>query len=141
MTYSTRTMQADDWAVLAYFTANEFTHPDKMGYEFMLWLDRVRARARVPMTVTSSSRTPEHNAEVHGAKDSAHVDVPCNSVDIGMRPTPDDPHWNLARGKIIFAAYELGGRRFGFYPNGSLHLDRTELIRPAAFWFAVDNPA
>lgn len=140
--FSSRTMLPDDWKGLQNFKASEFKHPEKMGYEFMVWLDKVRTLANVPMFVSSSYRDPGHNKAVHGAKDSAHSDIPCNAVDIRMAPTADDPNWNLARYRIQAAAQALGCIRIGIYLSGSMHLDRTEDRRPAPrFWIAVDNPA
>jgi uncharacterized protein YcbK (DUF882 family) len=142
MPYSTRTIRLADWTQIRHFTPAEFKAPDKMGYEFMLWLDRVRDKAGVSMTITSSYRSEEYNAQVGGAQDSAHSDVPCEAIDIGRRPTMSDPNWNLARFKIITAALSMGCVRIGIYKNGSLHLDRTEEKRPAPrMWVAVDNPA
>lgn len=129
--FSSRTMRPEDWSEIRNFHATEFKNPEKMGYEFMKWLDGVRDTARVPMTITSSYRSPEYNRSVGGATDSAHCDEPCNAVDIGMRPRPDDPNWNFSRWQIIMTARDLGCRRIGSYPNGSLHLDRSEETRPA----------
>lgn len=142
MSYSTRCMTDADWAQVKHFDKAEFAHPEKMGFEFILWLDDVRGQAGVPMTVTSSYRTPSHNASVGGADDSAHTDVPCNAVDIGMRPRSDDPHWNYSRYQILTTAHGLGCVRFGSYHDGSLHLDMTHDRRPAPrMWVVVDNPA
>jgi hypothetical protein len=139
---STRTMRPNDWAQIRNFRPEEFKAPGKMGYEFMLWLDRVRDMAGVSMTITSSYRSPEYNRSVGGAQDSAHSDEPCEAVDIGKRPTTNDPNWNHARYRIVTAAMALGCSRIGMYSNGSLHLDRTEGKRPAPrLWTAVDNPA
>lgn len=124
-------MQPEDWRRLKHFTPSEFAFPDKMGAEFMVWLDEVRSLAGVPMVVTSSYRAPAYNKKVGGAKDSAHTDVPCEAVDLGMRPRPDDPNWNHTRFHIIRAAIALGCLRIGTYANGSLHLDRSEDHRPA----------
>lgn len=135
-------MTAADWPVLKHFKSDEFAHPEKMGFEFMVWLDNVRTLANVPMRITSSYRSPEYNRSIGGAQDSAHTDDVCESVDIGKFPTPDDPNWNHARYRIIHAALTLGCVRLGIYPNGSLHLDRTESTRPhPRLWIAVDNPA
>lgn len=131
MTFSTRTMADADWAEVKHFQRAEFLHPERMGYEFVRWLDALREKAGVPMTITSSHRTPAHNARVGGATDSAHCDVPCEAVDLGMRPRPDDPNWNYTRFRIIATAIEMGCQRIGTYANGSLHLDRTEGRRPA----------
>lgn len=140
--FSSRVMLPSDWPNIQNFNPTEFKFPNKMGYEFMLWLDELRTKAGVPITITSSYRSPEHNRSVGGAKDSAHTDVPCNSVDIGRRPRPDDPNWNYTRARIILTAAELGCQRIGIYKDGSLHLDRCETHRPAPrIWTVVDNPA
>lgn len=135
-------MVAADWAEIQHFTPAEFTHPDRMGYEMILWLDAVRHAAGVSMPISSSYRTTSHNASVGGAADSAHCDDPCNAVDIRKAPTPSDPNWNFARAKIIGTALSMGCVRVGLYANGSIHLDRSEHCRPfPRIWNAVDNPA
>lgn len=131
MSFSSRVMKDSDWEKLKFFKKTEFKAPEKMGYEFILWLEQVRAKAGVPMTITSSYRSPAYNADVGGATDSAHTDVPCNAIDVGMRPRSDDPNWNYSRWQIIMAARDLGCKRIGSYENGSIHLDRTEDKRPA----------
>jgi len=141
MSFSTRCMTDADWPHVKHFTKDEFHHPDKMGYEFILCLDQVRETAGVPMVITSDARTHQQDIAIGGAEDSAHDDVPCNAVDIGMRPRPDDPHWNYSRDRIVRAAMQHGFVRMGIYPT-SVHLDRTEDRRPAPrIWTAVDNPA
>lgn len=124
-------MRAADWSGIKNFKPIELKNPEKMGYEFMKWLDHIRTVAAVPMVITSSYRSAEYNAQVGGAPDSAHVDIPCEAVDIGMRPRPDDPNWNYSRFRIVKAALDNGCLRIGTYANGSLHLDRTETRRPA----------
>jgi uncharacterized protein YcbK (DUF882 family) len=138
MSFSSRTMKPGDWAEIKHFTAGEFKNPERMGYEFVRWLDQVRETADVPMTITSSYRSPAHNASVGGASDSAHTDTPCNSVDIGMRPRASDPNWNYSRFRIMSAAMHHGCERIGTYKDGSLHFDRTEDQRPAPrMWVVV----
>jgi len=128
-------MAPDDWAHIKHFSPSEFWAPEKMGVEFMRWLDGVREKAGVSMRVTSSYRPEKYNKEVGGAKDSAHTEVPCNAVDIG-KPT------NEARFRIIAAALAEGCTRIGLYANGSIHLDRTEDERPAPrIWTVVERPA
>ncbi len=122
MAYSTRTMQPADWDRLKFFKPTEpgfdQGRADKMGFEFMLWLDELRAKCKFPFKVTSTYRTPERNAGANGAKKSAHMDVPCDAVDIGGL---DSRH----RFKLVYEAMALGCRRIGVYENGSVHLDRT----------------
>lgn len=142
MPFSTRVMRPEDWARVKHFKPSEFKAPAMMGFEMMLWLDELRERAGVPIHVSSSWRSKAYNASVGGASDSAHVDRPCDAVDIEERPRPDDKHWNYSRFRIVFTAYDMGCRRFGTYANGSIHLDRTEDDRPAPrMWRVVDNPA
>lgn len=136
-------MRAEDWAEMApEFSATEFEYPERMGLEFMRWLKAVRQRAGVPMPISSDGRDRIYNAEVGGAQDSAHVDVPCEAIDIKKAPRPDDPNWNYSRWQIVTAAMALGCTRIGIYANGSIHLDRSEDRRPAPrLWVAVDHPA
>lgn len=138
--FSSRTMAATDWGKLRYFRASEFSVPGNMGYEFMLWLDNLRATCGIPFRVTSSYRSPAHNKAVGGAGDSSHCDVPTNVVDLGKMPTADDPNWNLGRWIIVKAAMAAGCTRIGIYQDGSLHLDRTENVRPAPrLWHVVNG--
>lgn len=133
--FSTRAMTNADWAQVKHFQPSEFAVPEQMGWNFILWLDQVRALAGVPMKITSSFRTHAHNVLVGGAEDSAHTDALCQAVDI-------EPEDSAARFKIVEAALQLGCLRIGVYPNGSIHLDRTEDVRPApVLWVTVSNPA
>lgn len=128
-------MAPEDWQKLKHFRPDEFFYPEKMGYEFLVWLDGVRGSAGVPFRITSSYRPEKYNKEVGGAKNSAHTEVPCDAVDIG-KPT------NEGRFKIIQAALDAGCTRIGLYANGSIHLDRTEDERPSPrIWTVVENPA
>ena len=124
-------MTDKDWELVRNFSPAEFKAPNRMGFEFMMWLDRLRTQAGVPMFITSSYRSPEYNAMVGGATDSAHSDIPCNAVDIGERRRPDDPNWNYTRWMIVSTAIMMGCKRIGSYANGSLHLDMSHDKRPA----------
>jgi len=142
MAYSTRTMRPADWDEIRHFKPTEFASPGRMGYEFMKWLDMVREQCGVPMVITSSYRTPAHNAKVGGARNSAHTDTPCEAVDVGERPRKDDPNWTRSRFLIVSTAILLGCKRIGSYPDGSLHLDMTHSQRPApAMWRVVGSVA
>lgn len=133
---STRAMLPDDWKLIAHFKPAEFRYPERMGYQFMISLDRLRRQAGVPMHPTSGYRTPAHNKAVGGAKDSAHTDDPiCDAVDIAPRNSAD-------RYEIMRSAYECGWTRLGIYANGSLHFDTTGDRRPdRVLWVVVSNPA
>ena len=132
MTFSTRAMTDRDWEEIEYFHPSEFRAPKRMGFEFMQWLNRVRTRAGVAMAITSSWRSKKQNTTAGGVTDSAHMDEPlCEAVDI-------DPGNNEGRFRIVKAAMDEGCTRIGIYKNGSLHLDRTEEVRPAPrLWTVV----
>ncbi len=137
MSFSSRTMQENDWESLKYFKKSEFAYPENMGYEFMMWLDRLRDIAGVQMNVSSSFRTPEHNQRVKGASNSAHCLIPCEAVDIRKHIKDNDKHWNYARFRIVKIALEMGCRRLGIYLNGSLHIDRSEQHPNDRIWIQV----
>lgn len=133
---STRVMWPSDWALLNYFKPGEFRDPGAMGYQFMLKLDAFRHEAGVPVNITSDHRTPEHNKQVGGASNSAHVDAPiCEAVD--FIPANSHDAFELMRAAIV-----CGFERIGFYRDGSMHLDTTGDRRPnRVLWHVVSNPA
>ncbi len=147
--FSTRTMKTSDWDSVRHFGPGEFVRPEAMGYEFMLWLDRVWIKAhdlaprvtKFEMIISSSHRDAAYNARIKGAKNSSHIDVPCDAVDVRgvYEKYGDDPNWNKHRLKIDLAAKMLGCRRVGIYTDGSLHLDRTEDRRPMGLWVRVSG--
>lgn len=49
----------------------------------------------LPMHITSGYRTPEHNAEVGGAKDSQHIH--CKAIDFVVRGLTVKQTWRLCR--------------------------------------------
>jgi zinc D-Ala-D-Ala carboxypeptidase len=128
--FSNRTMRPENWNALKYFKKTEFKRPDVMGYEFMFELEKLRTKAGVAMRISSSYRDPAHNRRVGGAQDSAHTDIPCNAVDVV-------PRNSVERYAIVKAAMELGWTRIG-----SIHLDKTDDVRPShVLWTIVSNPA
>jgi uncharacterized protein YcbK (DUF882 family) len=142
MPFSTRPMRDEDWSRISRFSKHEFKNPERMGFEFMLWLDQVAIQCDVAVVISSSYRSKEYNQSVGGAANSAHTDNICDAVDIKMHKTRSDPNWNFARYQIFTLALKLGCKRIGMYPNGSLHLDMTHDRRPSPrIWVAVDNPA
>jgi|GEM_PF-5712470 len=117
--FSTRTMQPGDWAAVApEFYAREFNHPDEMGFEFLLWLRDLRRAVGFPLLLSSDHRPPARNETVGGAKLSAHLDTPCDAVDIRQLTAAH-------RFTLIFEARAMGCRRFGVYGNKSVHIDRA----------------
>lgn len=133
MAFSTRTMQPADWAGLRHFRPGDFKAPERMGYEFVRWLDDLRATLGWPLLVSSDYRSPERNAAAGGAFASAHMDTPCDAVDLSARCFPT----SARRLELVIAAITLGCRRIGIYENGSVHLDRTEDRRPRGLWTKV----
>jgi len=131
-------MRPDDWAEINHFkpTDRGFRAPDRMGYEFMLWPDKVRARAGVPMYVSSTVRDGAQNAAAGGAIKSAHMDQLCEAADFAGEKE-GEPMPGKHRLAIVKAALELGCTRIGVYVNGSVHLDRTEDRRPQSMWVTV----
>lgn len=136
-------MMPGDWPLLLHFKPAEFPAPEKMGYQHMLRLDRMRREAGVPCKVSSSFRTRKHNKAVGGAADSAHCDGDvdgelCEATDI----MPLDSH---GRFEIVRAAFLVGFERIGIYENGSIHVDSTgepHGHRPnRVLWHVVSNPA
>jgi hypothetical protein len=132
MPFSTRAMRPADWASLKHFKAHEFKFPERMGFEFMRWLDGVRAELGMSLTVSSDWRDKGHNATVGGAKLSAHMDTICDAVDFSSANMTG--HKRLM---LVAIAYARGCRRIGIYANGSVHIDRTEDRRPEAMWVKV----
>lgn len=126
-------MRPEDWAkVHPFFQPHEFDHPERMGYEFMLWITEVRKELGMTLTPSSDGRSIVHNADVGGAKRSAHLDPILNVLDFsGHNMT------GIKRLQLFAIAYQHGCRRFGIYANGSVHLDRTEDVRPEACWVKV----
>ena len=104
-----------DWHRVRYFRRAEFgrhgdVEPDPLLVEM---LDEARQYAGIPFVITSGIRSPERNAEVGGAEESAHLTG--HAVDIRC-PTSRHRH------KILEAALLVGFRRIGI-GKGFIHLD------------------
>jgi uncharacterized protein YcbK (DUF882 family) len=125
-------MRPEDWAGIRHFSPAEFSVPERMGYEFVKWLDALRALCGFALKISSDVRTPEQNEAAEGATKSAHMDVICDTVDISAHCLT-----GAKRLRLVIAAYTLGCRRFGVYENGSVHIDCTEDRRPHAMWVKV----
>lgn len=124
--FSTRVARPEDWtAVARYFRPDEFNHPELVGAEFLLWLRDLRAALGFPLHPTSDARPPARNAAAGGATASAHLDVPCDAVDLGRNRRTGLGLTSAQRFQVVFTAREMGCRRFGIYENGAVHLDRA----------------
>jgi uncharacterized protein YcbK (DUF882 family) len=87
-------------------------------------LDEARHRAGVPFIITSGRRTPEENAALGGAPDSAHL----RGWAVDIRVTS-----SAARFAIVKAALECGFLRVGVY-NGHVHLDCDPSLPVRVCW-------
>lgn len=100
-----------------------FTDEEVKGLqpEFVALLDRARHDAGVPFTITCGFRDPEHNAQVGGVSDSAHlkglaVDLHC-----------PDSHTAFL---IVQACLAVGIKRAGVYhgqPDAEGHVQSTHI--------------
>lgn len=79
---------------LAHFQESEFPHSEKMNTPFLRWLDRVRDRAGVPMTITDAGREdgdPEPSGSA-GAKSLHHRGT---AVDFRTRDLNAQQKWRI----------------------------------------------
>ena len=115
---------ADIFSALRYFNKNEFEYPYKMDHDLLRKLDIARALAGVPFVITSDYRTPEHNEQVGGAPDSAHlrglaVDIRCS---------------NSGERYIIYDGLRTAGfRRIGL-GDGFIHADIDTSLPQEVTW-------
>ena len=72
--------------------------------ELVLMLDQAREKAGIPFVITSGLRTPEHNKEIGGVENSAHLTG--KAVDIHCETSEQ-------RFKILGALIEAGFKRIG----------------------------
>ena len=112
---------------LKHFSPSEFTMIgevvfDKMHPDFLALLDECRGRAGIPFKITSSYRSPEHNARVGGSPTSMHlkgraVDIACTS--------------GRMRARVMHAALGIG-LTVGVMKT-ALHLDNRSVESPIVF--------
>ena len=100
---------------LPHFSGEEFT--GEMSYEFITRLEAARVIAGVPFVVTSSYRTAEENERAGGVENSAHLNRPCNAVDIRGY----DSHRTF---RIVYGLLVTGFRRIILYREDlHIHVD------------------
>lgn len=105
---------------------NNFTDKEvqNLDLNLVMMLDQARDRAGIPFIITSGFRTPEHNAEVGGAKNSAHLRG--NAVDIKANN-------DLERYRILEALWFYNANRIGIY-NDHIHVDNDPTLTPRVIW-------
>lgn len=110
-----------------YFTDEE---TKGMVNDICFKLDRAREFFGAPIILTCGYRTPEHNAEVGGVADSAHVK--------GMAADIQAPLDSVTREKLMWALGSAGFRRVETAPK-HIHVD-VDLSKPIpCFWVGEDH--
>lgn len=95
-----------------------------MRAEFVRLLDKARHISGVPYAINSGYRTPEHNAQVGGVEDSAHLDG--WAADIAT-PT------NAIRYAVLRGLFSVGFNRVGI-GRGFVHVDQHPLKAGRVVW-------
>ena len=119
-----------DWSLYPNFSREEFDSPDVPGSgnnmhpDFLLRLQRLRNRCRFPFHINSGFRTPEHNAAIGGASNSAHTrgraaDIACTD--------------SRQRYALIYGAEAVGFRRIGIAKT-FIHLDDDPTLPAEVAW-------
>lgn len=78
--------------VLRHFKASEFSSPDLMNTAFLIWLDLVRDRAKVPFVITSDGRVGDDG--LHGLG---------MAVDIRSRGWTATQKWQVVDAIVFYA--------------------------------------
>jgi len=120
-----------DWSRVKFFTKKEFNcrccGKSNISANLVLKLDLARELAETPFVITSGYRCPQHNEEVGGVKDSAHV--------LGLAVDIAVPN-NVARLKIIRGLIIAGFRRIGIGKD-FIHAD-IDKSKPQNLWLYVE---
>lgn len=95
-------------ADLTHFKPAEFSHPEVMDAAFCRWLDRVRARAGVPMTITNAGRVAAAN-EPPGSAGSKSLHRRGRAVDVRSKTWSHSQKWSVARAIVELAFDAPGG--------------------------------
>jgi zinc D-Ala-D-Ala carboxypeptidase len=94
------------------------TEIEGLSPRLVILLDQMRELAEIPIFITCGYRSPEHNAEIGGVPNSAHVKG--EAVDIRC-------HDSITRYKLVWAALKVGFKRIGV-ESVHLHLDISESL-------------
>lgn len=104
-----------------FFKAEEV---EGLNIQFVMMLDVARANANTPFRITSGLRTEDHNAEVGGVGNSAHlrgiaVDLSCHNA--------SDLY------KIVTGLLKAGFSRIGIYAD-HIHVDSDASLPQNVIW-------
>jgi uncharacterized protein YcbK (DUF882 family) len=113
-----------------------FTDLEAAGIEpdLMAMLDVAREKAGVPFTITCGLRSPEHNAEVGGVSDSAHLpDANGLSQAVDLACVDSSDRW-----KMVFALKDAGLKRI-VIEGKHVHCDVSEYL-PQYVLAVLDKP-
>lgn len=134
-----------EWRQIHHFKPKEFVKPELLRWEMILKLDQLRNLCGFPLIVTSSYRSPEHNANVGGESDSSHCPAPD-----GMYSGVDIRTSNIGSAglhMLLKNSYRLGFNRHGIYfavdQKGKvypshLHLDIEGRLPQQVTWLDKD---
>ena len=115
---------------MKYFKIEEFDSPDSPGSgnnmhpDFLALLDRIREDAGIPFRINSGYRTTEHNREVGGKDNSAHVKG--FAVDIFAMTSRD-------KFIIVSTAMRHGVTRIGIGKT-FVHIDTDPSLPKSVIW-------
>jgi len=95
-----------------------------MNQEFLAKLDIARGHAGIPFVISSAYRTPEHNEEVGGAKDSAHL----KGLAVDIKVYSSNQRYEIIRGLLFAGFHRIGiGKTF-------IHVDMDSSKAPRVIW-------
>lgn len=98
-----------------------------MDVDFLDRLDMARLYGGVPFKLTSAVRCEQHNRDVGGLEDSAHLAKPkCKGVDIA---TPN----SHVRNRVVYGLIKAGFHRIGIYKD-YIHVDDDPSKPPQVLW-------
>lgn len=97
---------------------------DDMDEDFLEMLGMARLYAKYPFRLTSAVRCEEHNRNVRGREDSAHLKGA--AVDIS---TPS----SHARQRVLYGLIKAGFHRFGIYEK-YIHVDNDRSKPAEVVW-------
>jgi len=95
-----------------------------LNIQFVMMLDLARSKAGIPFIITSGLRSEEHNAEVGGVGNSAHlrglaVDLACHNASQMY--------------KIVTGLIDAGFNRIGIYGD-HIHVDCDSSLTQNVMW-------